>query len=67
MSLDIGEEALIPALPEHAAIPIAFVVDRILEVRLADGGLGGMSLAETAVTDPYLKDYDVLEDAGPQC
>ncbi len=31
--------------------PIAFVVDRILEVTLIDGGLGGMSLTETAVTD----------------
>ena len=54
MSLDIREEALTPAaLSEHAAIPIAFVVDRILEVRLLDGGLGGMSLAEAAITDPY--------------
>ncbi len=68
MSLDIREEALTPvALSEHAAIPIAFVVDRVLEVRLRDGGLGGMSLTETAVTDPYVKDYDALEGAGPQC
>jgi len=68
MSLDIREEALTPAaLSEHAAIPIAFVVDRILEVRLLDGGLGGMSLAEAAVTDPYVKDYDAIEGAGPQC
>ena len=68
MSLDIREEAVTQAaLSEHAAIPIVFVVDRILEVRLLDGGLGGMSLTETAVTDPYVKDYDVLEDAGPQC
>jgi hypothetical protein len=37
------------------------VVDRVLEVRLRDGGLSGMSLTETTVTDPYVKDYDVLE------
>jgi GNAT superfamily N-acetyltransferase len=68
MSLDIREEALTPAaLSEHAAIPIAFVVDRVLEVRLLDGGLAGMSLTETAVTGPYVKDYDVIEGAGPQC
>ena len=68
MSLDIREEALRPAaLSEYAAISIAFVVDRILEVRLLDGGLGGMSLAETAVADPYMKDYDAVEGAGPQC
>jgi len=68
MSLDIREEALTPAaLSEHAAISIAFVVDRILEVRLLDGGLGGMSLAEAAVTGPYVKDYDAIAGAGPQC
>jgi GNAT superfamily N-acetyltransferase len=67
MSLDIREEPLTPAaLSEHAAIPIAFVVDRILEVRLLDGGRGGISLTETAVTDPYVKDYDALEGADPQ-
>jgi len=67
MSLDIGEEALtLATLSEHAAIPIAFMVDRVLEVRLLDGGLGGMSLTETVVTDPYVKDYDAIEGAGPQ-
>ena len=67
MCLDIREEALTPAaLSEHAAISIAFVVDRILEVRLLDGGLGGMALAEAAVADPYVKDYDAIEGEGPQ-
>jgi GNAT superfamily N-acetyltransferase len=67
MSLDIGEEALTPAaLAEHAAIPVAFVAGQILEVRLLDDGLGGMSLTQTAVTGPYVKDYDALQDAGPQ-
>lgn len=66
MSLDIREEALTPAaLDEHAAISIAFVVDKILELTLMDGGLGGMSLAETAVTDPYVHDYDATDGAGP--
>jgi GNAT superfamily N-acetyltransferase len=68
MGLDIGEEALTPAaLSEHAAIRIAFLVDQILQVRLIDGGLGGMSVTQAAVTDPYLKDYDAIEGAGPQC
>jgi GNAT superfamily N-acetyltransferase len=66
VSIDVQEEALtLHALEEHAVIPIAFVVDRILEVTLADGGLRGMSLTETAVTDPYVKDYDVIEGSGP--
>ena len=66
MSIDLQEEALtLRALKEHAVIPIAFVVDRILEVTPVDGGLGGMSLTDTVVTDPYVKDYDAIEEAGP--
>ena len=66
MSLDIREEApTLTALAEHATIPSAFVVDRILAVRLIDSGLGGMSLAEAAVTDPCVKDYDAIEGVGP--
>lgn len=58
MSLDILEVVpALTALAEHATIPIAYVVDRILQVRLIDGVLGGMSLTETAVSDPYVKDY----------
>jgi hypothetical protein len=34
---------------------------------LLDGGLGGMPLTEIAVTDPYVKGYDAIEGAGPQC
>jgi GNAT superfamily N-acetyltransferase len=66
MSLEIRQEALTPgALDEHAGISIAFVVDRILEVTLADGGLGGMALTETPVADPYVKDYDAIDTQEP--
>lgn len=66
MSLEIRQEAVTPgALGEHAGISIAFVVDRILQVTLADGGLGGMSLAETPLAEPYVKDYDAIEGEGP--
>jgi ribosomal protein S18 acetylase RimI-like enzyme len=66
VSVEIGQETLTPdALEQHAAISIAFVVDRILEVRLTDAGLGGMSLTETAVADPYVKDYDALDEERP--
>jgi GNAT superfamily N-acetyltransferase len=64
VSVDIREEALtLTALEGHAAIPIAFTVERILAVTLVGGGLGGMSLTETAVDHPYVKDYDVTD--GP--
>jgi ribosomal protein S18 acetylase RimI-like enzyme len=66
MSLEIWQEALTPgALDEHGRISIAFAVDRILEVILADGGLGGMSLTETPVADPYVKDYDAIAGEAP--
>ena len=46
MNLEMRQEVCTPrALSEHARISIAFVVDRILEVTLADGGLGGVSLS----------------------
>jgi GNAT superfamily N-acetyltransferase len=66
VSLDIQQEALTrSALDEYAAIPVAFVVNRILQVTVVDGGLGGMSFTETVVTDPYVKDYDAIEGAAP--
>jgi len=66
MSLEIHQEALTQgALSEHGRISIAFVVDRILEVTLADGGLGGMTLTVTPLADPYVKDYDAIEGEGP--
>lgn len=66
MSLEIRQEAPTQgALGEHGRISIAFTVDRILEVTLADGGLGGVSLTETPVTDPWVKDYDAIAGASP--
>ena len=42
MSVDIQQEAVtVTALEEYAAVSIAFVVDRILQVTVVDGGLGG--------------------------
>lgn len=65
MRLDIREEAGTAAtLGEHAKISITFVVDRIPHVTLADRGLGGVSLTETAVPDPYVKDYDAVEGSA---
>lgn len=66
MSLEMRLEAPTPgALGEHGRVSIAYVVDRILKVTLADDGLGGMSLTETPVADPYVKDYDAIAGEGP--
>jgi GNAT superfamily N-acetyltransferase len=64
--MDIQQEAVsVTALQEYAAVSIAFLVDRILQVTVADGGLGGLWLTETAVADPYVKDNDTPEGARP--
>jgi hypothetical protein len=66
VSLDIQQEAVTLTAPQgYATVSIAHVVDRILQVTVADGGLGGLSLTEMAVADPYVKDYDALPGAEP--
>jgi GNAT superfamily N-acetyltransferase len=52
-------------LDQHAQVPIAFLVDRILAVSFLDGGLGGVKLTETRVEDPWVKDYDAIKGEGP--
>ena len=66
MSLDIQQDDVtLTALQEYAAVSISFVVDRILQATVAADGLGGLSLTETAVADPYVKDYDALQGTEP--
>ncbi len=81
MSLEIRQEPVTSGtLAAHGSISIAFEVNRVLQVMLADGGLGGISLTETALSetalsetalsettgaDPYVKDYDASEGEGP--
>ena len=55
----------IDRLAEHGSISIAFRVERVLALRLVDGGLGGMALTETVVPQPWVKDYDDIEGEGP--
>jgi GNAT superfamily N-acetyltransferase len=52
-------------LDEHATIPIAFLVERVLTIWPADGGLGGLRLTETPVSIPWVKDYDAIKGEGP--
>ena len=49
----------------HAEVPIAFLVDRVLDVTLVDGGLGGVEMSERAIDAPWLKDYDAIKGEGP--
>lgn len=55
--VQIREEP-IDALIDHAQIPIAFRVERILELQVSGDDLAGIALEEHSVEMPYTKDYD---------
>jgi GNAT superfamily N-acetyltransferase len=61
----ITEEPIGSGLAPHAQISIAFVVDRVFDLTLDDGGLRGLSLSEVSVESPWIKDYDAEADEGP--
>ena len=60
----VAEEPL-TGLGLHGEVPIAFLVERVLDVRLIEDGLGGLVMTEKAVEVPCLKDYDALKGGGP--
>lgn len=64
VELRVTEEP-ISRLDDHARIPIAFRVERILAVSITGSGLGGIRLEEQAVETPWGKDYDAEKDGGP--
>jgi GNAT superfamily N-acetyltransferase len=63
-TIEIFDEPL-SRLLEHRVIPISFRVDSVLQVRLVDGGLGGIAFREQIVDEPYVKDYDARDGEGP--
>ena len=62
MSLRITEEPVATGLAELGRVPIAFTVERVLDVVERDGGLGGLALVERrlAPRETYVKDYDAI-------
>ena len=58
IAMEIREESMF-SLAEHAAIPIAFRVDRVLDVARAGERL---ILMEREVAPGYVKDYDAVEN-----
>jgi GNAT superfamily N-acetyltransferase len=64
VELRIIEEPM-ARLAEHARIPTAFRVERILTVSTPANGLGGIHLSEAVVDVPWVKDYDAIEGEGP--
>jgi GNAT superfamily N-acetyltransferase len=51
------------ALSGYARVPIAFTVDRVLDV--APRADGGFLLSARRIEIPYLKDYDAIDGEGP--
>jgi GNAT superfamily N-acetyltransferase len=64
MSLIVQEEPM-SSLAEHAKVPIAFLVERVLDVSVTDRGLGGIALREVPVAIPWEKNYDLIDGEGP--
>jgi GNAT superfamily N-acetyltransferase len=60
-SLFVVEEP-IERVSELAAIPIRFAVRSVLDVEVVDRGLGGITLVERPVAEPYQKDYDAGDE-----
>lgn len=52
-------------LLEHGQIPIAFLAERVLVGSVIDAGLGGITLAEAEVDQPWEKDYEAIKGEGP--
>jgi GNAT superfamily N-acetyltransferase len=64
MKIDIVQESF-TAVADYASIPMAFRVDRVLDVETrADDG-GTFILSERSIESPYVKDYDVIEGEDP--
>jgi GNAT superfamily N-acetyltransferase len=62
VTIEIREEPIELGLAAHSTISIAYLVERVLELELASGGLGGIILVDRPVDVPWIKDYD--EDVG---
>jgi hypothetical protein len=50
---------------EHARIPIAFKIERILTVSIPQSGFAGIHLQEMTVEPAWVKDYDEIKGEGP--
>ena len=64
VDLKIVEEPL-RLLEAYGEIPIRYDVKSVLDVELQDSGLGGFSLLERKLDEPFTKDYDAMKGEGP--
>ncbi|MEX2271390.1 MAG: GNAT family N-acetyltransferase [Vicinamibacterales bacterium] len=64
MKIELTDEA-ITALPEYGRVPIAFTVDRVLDVADRVDDRGEFVFSERRLDVPYEKDYDAIGGEGP--
>ena len=64
MALSIVEAGK-ESLGEYSEVPIAFEVKSVLRTERARRGLGGLTLTEAPLDQPYVKDYDDSPEGGP--
>ena len=64
VGVTIAEEP-IARLALHGEVPIAFRVERVFDVTLAEDGLGGVMMSERPLDVPWVKDYDAIKGEGP--
>ena len=62
MTIDVVEEPM-TALAEYALLPIAFLVDQVLDVTVR--AEGGFVPSARRLEVPYVKDYDAVDGDGP--
>ncbi len=62
-ALEISVEPLAAGLSLHAALSIAFLCDRVLDVR--EDPNGAVTLTERALEEPFRKDYDAQPGGAP--
>lgn len=58
-------EELITGLGLHGEVPIALLVEHVLDVALVEEGLGGVVMSERPVEVPWVKDYDAIDGERP--
>ncbi len=63
MAIEIREVGA-EALEQYGAIPMRHRVESVLQVDEINGGLGGLTLTETPLDQPYVKDHDEFDPEG---
>jgi GNAT superfamily N-acetyltransferase len=65
LTIELVEDPVTAALADYARVPIAFSVDRVLEVTRRSDDANDVLLSERRLEVPYEKHYDTLDGEAP--